>query len=314
MYEEDVFVEIHKGRSLRDIAKQFGISKNKVDRIKKDGGYYTDVSDINNLRFNVFYDKILSEQEQICHIIMEYNDVWLSKRECEDNEIKQLIEKKSFNSRVANYLNVNVSTISRWNNKEVKLVKEDLRELYEMILEDFYDKEVELFKSFYCVDGRGFVKGFKLNYIDYYSKEGLAYYINIYAKRYCNTELSDKEFLEKYMNEYKKVAKENGNTSKSFEFIGRISIKCGIALGKWMQDMINKGYSMSELEDCIGSYIKYFKTNYSGKIRPPQALYYEVQGYIALNKELKLKMYNQYIENKISGIFKMENPLNIMFL
>ena len=159
MNEEKIYIEVCKGRSLRDVASEFGVSKNKVDYIKKNGDYYVDITSVNDVKKNVFSAKRPSEKEQLCYIIISYNELWLKNqtrlRNISPTSKNKLADKKSIKSKLAIYLEVNRSTITRWcNPKKKKLVKEEMWKLYDNIINEFYSKEDEIMEKMFYKDER----------------------------------------------------------------------------------------------------------------------------------------------------------------
>lgn len=312
MNDEMIYIEVSKGRSLRDVAKEFGVSKDRVDYIKKNGDYYTDITDVKNVKRDVFCSKIPSEKEQLSLIIFSYNDVWMKNeyklRNIHPTASTKMFDSKSLITRIALYLDVDRSTVYRWctNKKKRKLVKEELRIMFDSILDEFYDKERETMGKTYYVDDNGYVKGHKLYYLNYDDNPKLAYYINKYARCFALSEQGATAFENHYLKKYKdKKAKDGEEVAKSLEYVVRLSIKCGILLGKWIREMMVKGYEYKEIVLCLKEYeFNYEDAWYTGDLCPPLALYYENKGLTFVPEDLKSMMKEQEDERDIVGVFQ----------
>lgn len=312
MNDEMIYIEVSKGRSLRDVAKEFGVSKDRVDYIKKNGDYYTDITDIKNVKRDVFCSKIPSEKEQISLIIFSYNDVWM-KNECKLRNIHPtastvMFDKKSLITRIALYLDADRSTVYRWcnNKKKPKLVKEELRIMFDSILDEFYVKERETMGKTYYVDDNGYVRGHKLYYLNYDDNPKLAYHINRYARYFALSKYSASAFENYYLEKYKNEKSKGGeDVSKSLEYVVRLSIKCGVLLGKWIRAMMVQGHEYKEIVKCLTEYeFNYEDVWYTGQLSPPLALYYENKGLTFVPEELRGLLREQTETWDIIGVFQ----------
>lgn len=312
MNEEKIYIEVCKGRSLRDVASEFGVSKNKVDYIKKNGDYYVDITSVNDVKKNVFSAKRPSEKEQLCYIIISYNELWLKNqtrlRNIAHTSKNKLADKKSIKSKLAIYLEVNRSTITRWcNPKKKKLVKEEIWKLYDNIINEFYSKEDEIMGKTFYIDDEGAVKGYKLYCIDYWSNPKLAYHINNHARAFYKSRMTPKAFEKAQLEYYYRLKEQSEEEiSESLNYVVRLSIVCGIGLAIWMFRMAKLGYKYDEICDCIEDCQLKFDDSvwYDGELSPPRFLYYETKGILFVPENLKPVMKEMWEDGRISGVFQ----------
>lgn len=92
--EEDIWKDLRRGMSLRAVAEKYGLKKDKVNSIKKQGKYYLNL-DTGEEEFSA---KKISIERQIYHYL-------LSKGEIRDHK------------KLEEYLEVDRSTLFRWKDK-----------------------------------------------------------------------------------------------------------------------------------------------------------------------------------------------------
>lgn len=110
--ELEIFKLLQKGKSIRQIASLLGVSKKRVEMVKKQGKHYLNLytGEI------VFTSKSISLEEQQTHYLF-----WFCETQ-NDNVFKvqtdKFISKRTENFRLSVFLDKHQTTIKRWRKKK----------------------------------------------------------------------------------------------------------------------------------------------------------------------------------------------------
>lgn len=315
-----------QSNTVYKICKTFNVDKKKVKKIIDKGTWYLDL--ISNEI--VFTATNITKEEQFFH----YLCYTLEKQT--DNLIPSILSKKKIHTRVVEWLKsqnfTKVSSYSYWLKKPYKLVKydkdkkeidTDIKELGNLILET----ELQEFKNSYKYDELGYPTGYKLWYIDLYTKPYFILMSLEFIKDFITFKGTEKQYKlimevkayqesrgindlnisllefdelnDEEKEEYIKKLKDYKREKHIKNFFLRFNIKLGIILGTWGKNLLKKGYSLKEIMEILNRRCVYNDSLSLATIENdvPRIIYMELKAYYEniISQEMKSKVEETFI-------------------
>ena len=294
----DIYMSLEEGLTLKEVSEKHKVSITKVVNVRDNFRGYKDldtgefIMTVKNISwqqqyFYMIYDKVLKNEEYT------KNNNTLTEKE-------KVMFSKSLSVRLATYLGVNRSTVTRWIKSKYRLVTIMNYNMRHAILGKYIVEQEGIMRGMYS---GYFLKGHKLYYANYTSNGKFAYYINKKCKSFYESDVSEYEFINSTMK----------NNEETEPYIAGLSAKLGIELCKWVRRQESNGYSYEECLKCLASQEEYSKIEYIGNLIPPSVIYYETKGFVFLSEQQKAKILIQLERGNIAGTFNV-NPMEEMVL
>lgn len=292
--DSEIYKLLQDGRSLKSISEDYGISRNKVRRVRDNATEYIniDTGEVEIFGYKGDY------KEDMFHILYDYclnKEYYLKEHHETLKERIPLVYQKSLLKRLGDYCEISYDKAIRLKSSEPYITLETY-DIKNCIVAEYDSKFEQEFRSnYYYVDDMGFYKGFKLYYINYHSLPEFSYYINLKVFSIMDSleEVNYDTFV---------------NKTKGGDFKEYLASKVAVLIHKWSLTKIREGYKEDEIRRCLKSNERYTKIEYAGDLSVPYAIYYETRGFEELSKEMQMNMIMQVERENVLGDFKY-NPM-----